>query len=110
VVDDGVACDKGETALDLVSRETQMPRRYSRIGEFVTVDPNEFVSARALCDTGDRAMGGGYLINGVIGTQVTTSYLGAENVNESGWTVSVFNPTAGANNVAAQVVCLDFTP
>ncbi len=63
-----------------------------------------------LCDPGDGAMGGGYIINGIAGTQVIDSYLGNENPNESGWTVFVFNPTAGTNDVAAQVTCLDFTP
>jgi len=85
----------------------QKPRQYQVIGESSDIAPNSFALVEASCAVGDVVTGGGYFISGLVGTHVSGERMSN---NQRGWTVSAFNPTAATNNIAAQAMCLDYTP
>lgn len=85
----------------------QKPRQYQVLGEFVELDPDETALAEASCAPGDVVTGGGYFINGLRGTTIIGEHMSN---NQRGWTVVAANPTIATNNVAAQAMCLDYTP
>jgi hypothetical protein len=109
LVQEGASCDKGETALDLVSKV--QPRRYFRDSNTVFIpNANQFGSAFVFCDNNDDvAVSGGF---GLVGNPVTILASQAVNGNNdfTGWTVEAFNTTGGGGGFQAHVVCLDFTP
>ena len=85
----------------------QKPRQYQVFGEFSAIAPNGFALVEASCDLGDVVTGGGYVINGLAGTHVSSEIMSN---NQRGWRVAMSNPTIATNMVAAQAMCLDYTP
>lgn len=85
----------------------QKPRQYQVIGEFSEIAPNGSALVEASCAVGDVVTGGGYILNGLRGMTVITEVMSN---NQRGWQVFIGNPTIATNNVAAQAMCLDYTP
>ena len=86
----------------------QKPRQYQVIGEFSEIAPTTgFAVVTASCDVGDVVTGGGYFLNGLVGMIVSGERMSN---NQRGWTVVILYPTIATNKVAAQAMCLDFTP
>jgi len=85
----------------------QKPRQYQVIGQFSDIAPNGSALAEASCAVGDVVTGGGYILNGLVGMQITNELMSN---NQRGWQVFIHNPTVATNSVAAQAMCLDYTP
>jgi len=106
VIDTGQGCKNSENPLNLVS-QVQKPRQYQVLGEFSSVSAGGFAVVEASCAVGDVPTGGGYFINGPVGSTISSEHMSN---NQRGWSVTVDNETAGTVNVAAQAMCLDYTP
>jgi hypothetical protein len=110
VVEEGIACEKGETALSLTS-QVQAPRIYVVNGNITSIEPGESGAATALCNQGDVATGGGFFNNAQPDFKIISSSVFAlPGGTQYGWRVTAYNLAQASGGVQATATCLDYTP
>ena len=72
---------------------------------------NSFASSVALCDVGDTALSGSFVV-GAVGPATAIAEIVSDKplANESGWNATAFGESSGNGRVTADVVCFDNPP
>jgi hypothetical protein len=72
---------------------------------------NSFASSVALCDLGDTALSGSFIV-GAVGPATAIAEIVSDKplANETGWNATAFGESSGNGRVTADVVCFDNPP